>query len=231
MFGKRIKSEKESEKKMILQFFSIMRKRTFSIIVSGVIFALAFMAFQYITLSSYTIAPTGDIVIAKTLKVDDYQDRHDVLQYGKLFTSTGFLYSFYGLSKNNFDYNKLAPGWNYKSDNQKLEWLQKHITVTYFGAGRMEFMLNIQKSEPMDLEYLRANGDNYLTNFIEFANNKDSVGNYEIINSVVSIPNKLVTNRKMVILKYGIIGFIFGTVGISAIILALNMHKRKYGGA
>lgn len=215
---------------MILHIFNIMKSKVLILMVSGIISGIVFMTFNYYThATSYTIAPKGDVVIIKSLKINNYQDSFDGLQYDKLFMSTGFLYNFYESSKTNFNYNKLAPGWNNQTDMQRIDWMRRHIKVSYFGAGRMEFLLRMQKSEPMDLTYLQANGDRFITALIEFADNKEHFGNYEILSTTYSIPDSLVVNNDGVVIKYGIIGFVLGIFLMMTIIWVLDLHKRTYG--
>ena len=89
---------------MILHIFNIMKSKALILMVFGIISAIGFMTFNYYThATSYTIAPKGDVVIIKSLKINNYQDSFDGLQYDKLFMSTGFLYNFYESSKTNFN--------------------------------------------------------------------------------------------------------------------------------
>lgn len=212
-----------------MAIINLIKRKYIILILSGIFFSLLFMGFKYVTGSSYTIAPKGDVEIAKTIKLENYSDRYDILRYDKYLSSSAFLHSFYESSKENYDYDKLSPGWSNKTQSEKMQWLNKHIIVTYFGAGRMEAKLSIKRSEPINLQYIKENGEKFLDDFINFANDKDPFGQYEIVNSEISIPEGLVVSSKKVILKYGIIGFVLGIVFMLTIILVWNMYKGNYG--
>lgn len=208
---------------------TILMKKLLVLIITGVIVSCLFMGFKYFNKTTYTLAPSDDILIGKTLKLTDYRDSYDVLQYNKYLKSPSFLGSFIEETEEKFDYNKLAPGWNKKTNLQKVSWIDKHIIVSYYGAGRIEIQLSIKQSEPMDLNYVSSHGEHFLDSFIYFADKKDALGPYTVITSVDLIPEKNITSNNKVVIKYGIIGFVLGVVGMTTIILVCSMRKGNDG--
>lgn len=207
----------------------IVKRKWIVIILTGILLSFLFMGAKYVTKDSYTLAPDGDVYIAEIIKINDYPDQNDILKYDKYFTSTTYLYSFYEASKDTYDYEKLCPGWTVKTDSQKMEWMNKHIIVKYFGAGRVEISLDIKKADPMDLQYLKDYGKLYVNSFVNFLNDKDSFGEYQIVDMIESVPENLVINNKTVIVKYGIIGFILGTAFMTTVMLICGMRKNDNG--
>ncbi|MCI7478147.1 MAG: hypothetical protein MSA77_07940 [Selenomonadales bacterium] len=207
------------------QILRILRKKWIPIIIIGMLFSFVFMGFKYSTKDSYTLAPNGDVLISDVIRIDDYIDRYDILRYDKYLNSSVFLYSFYENTKDSYDYNKLSPGWDSKTNSQKQEWMTTHIKTEYYGAGRIAVSLDLKKSDPMDLEYVKEHGADYIKSLIAFADSKDSFGKYEVVNSVVSIPESLTTSNKKVVLRYGIIGFILGAVVMTTIVIIWYMRK------
>lgn len=208
---------------------TILMKKLLVLIITGVIVSCLFMGFKYFNKTTYTLAPSDDILIGKTLKLTDYRDSYDVLQYNKYLKSPSFLGSFIEETEEKFDYNKLAPGWNKKTNLQKVSWIDKHIIVSYYGAGRIEIQLSIKQSEPMDLNYVSSHGEHFLDSFIYFADKKDALGPYTVITSVDLIPEKNITSNNKVVIKYGMIGFVLGVVGMTTIILVCSMRKGNDG--
>lgn len=207
----------------------ILMKKLLVLIITGVIVSCLFVGFKYFNKTTYTLAPSDDILIGKTLKLTNYRDSYDVLHYDKYLKSPSFLGSFIEETEEKFDYNKLVPGWNKKTNLQKVSWIDKHIIVSYYGAGRIEIQLSIKQSEPMDLNYVSSHGEHFLNSFIYFADKKDAFGPYTVITSVDLIPEKNITSNNKVVIKYGIIGFVLGVVGMTTIILVCSMHKGNDG--
>lgn len=208
---------------------TILMKKLLVLIITGVIVSCLFMGFKYFNKTTYTLAPSDDILIGKTLKLTNYRDSYDVLRYNKYLKSPSFLGSFIEETEEKFDYNKLVPGWNQKTNLQKVSWIDKHIIVSYYGAGRIEIQLSIKQSEPMDLNYVSSHGEHFLNSFIYFADKKDAFGPYIVITSVDLIPEKNITSNNKVFIKYGIIGFVLGVVGMTTIILVCSMYKGNDG--
>lgn len=217
------------DSKALYQVIDILRKRFSLILIIGIIVSCLFMGVKYFSKSSYTLAPSDDILIGKTLRIDDYKDRYDELHYDRYLQSPSFLKSFVDATKDRYNYNKIAPGWNKKTISQKIEWLNKHIIVSYYGAGRMEIQLSIKRSDPVDLAYIEENGSQYIDSFIDFANLSDPFGDYTVVSSIDYIPQEQVISSNKVIIKYGAIGFVLGVVGMATVILVWNMGKCYHG--
>lgn len=218
-----------SDHSAISYVVNIIKRKWIIIILTGVLFSVLFMGFKYSTKDSYTLAPNGDVYIAEVIKINNYPDQNDTLKYDKYFASTTYLYSFYKSSKDTYDYEKLSPGWKNKTDSQKLEWMNKHLIVKYFGAGRVEISLDIKKSDAMDLAYLNNHGKEYVDSFVSFLNSKDTLGEYQVVDTIESIPENLTINNKNVIVKYGIIGFVLGIAFMTTVMLIYGMRKNYNG--
>ena len=135
---------------------TILWKKLPVLVITGIIVSCLFMGFKYFNKTTYTLAPSDDILIGKTLRLTNYTDSYDALQYNKYLKSPSFLGSFIEETEEKFDYSKLAPGWGTKTNLQKISWVDKHIIVSYYGAGRIEIQLSIKQNDPMDLEYVTS---------------------------------------------------------------------------
>lgn len=107
--------------------------------------------------------------------------------------------------------------------------MNKHLIVKYFGAGRVEISLDIKKSDAMDLQYLKDHGKDYVDSFVNFLNSKDSLGEYQVVDTIESIPDNLTINNKNVVVKYGIIGFVLGIAFMMTVMLIYGMRKNYNG--
>ena len=147
---------------MMNWIIEILRKKWMLIITIGILFSFIFMGLKYMAKDSYTLAPSDDVLISEIIKIDNYSDRYDGLKYDRYLNSPAFLYSFYESTKNIFEYDKLSPGWNNKTDSQKIKWMATHIQTEYYGAGRIAVTLNLKKSDPMNLGYVKKYGEAYI---------------------------------------------------------------------
>lgn len=187
---------------------NMIKKKWKIIIIMGVIFAVVFCGYK--EFKGDYIVQSDDILVGRQIQVTSYPDRQDRIQFDKLNSSETLLYDFYINSSQSFDYEKIAPGWNKKSDFQKIEWLKKHIIVKDYGAGNLEFRLYLLKTEPKNLEYMKDNGEKYIDYYMEFLKDREILGNYIVNNKMAVFPQSTVIDKNGILVKYGIIGFTLG---------------------
>ena len=192
----------------IIKARKVFQKRWLIMLILGVCSSIVFCAYKNFT--GNFVIQSVDVLLGLQIQLTNYADRRDKLKYNDLNTSETILYDFYIVSKNEFDYNEILPGWKNKSDLEKIKWLKKHLKVNDYGAGSLEFRFDILKSEPKNLSYLKENGEKFLSSYINFLQNKELIGNYSITNKMASYPEYEVINKNGIFIKYGIIGFILG---------------------
>ncbi len=207
----------------------VIRKRWVLIVMTGFWVACLFMGYKYMMRDSYTLAYDGNVWIGETIKIEYYEDRHDVLRYDAYYKSGAFLYSFLDETEGRYQYERFARGWAKKSRQQKVKWLGEHLRVNYFGAGRLEFTLTFKGTEPVDVAYVEECGVAYLQAFLSFANQKDSLGAYTVLGMATAFPKETLIEPSGMLLKYGGIGFMLGIVGVTTVFLVWNLRKGSYG--
>ena len=210
---------------------ALLKKKWIVLLAAGILCAGIFVGYKYMMRSTYTLAYDGDVMIGKTLIIDDFTDRRDALRFDNYYRADSFLYPFLEATKNTYDYGKFDRGWEGESKGKQVEWLRNHIKIKYFGAGRMEVFFTIGAKEAMDLEYVEENGTRFLQDYLNFVMSKDSLGAYEVKNEVVSLPKETLISSRGVLVKYGVIGFVLGVVGAATVILVLNLRKGSHAGA
>lgn len=208
---------------------AVIRKRWILIVIVGFLSACLFMGYKYLMRDTYTVAYDGDVRIEKTIKIESYEDRHDILRYDAYYKSRAFLCSFLDVTEERYEYEKFARGWNQKGLQQKVNWLSAHLGVNYFGAGRVGFALVFKGTEPVDLVYVEEHGMAYLQDFLSFVDQKDSLGDYIVLDEAAEFPKETVIEQSGVFLKYGGIGFVLGVVGMTTVLLVWNLRKGCYG--
>lgn len=193
------------------------------ILLIGILFAIVFCGYKEYK-GNYVIQ-SGDILIGRQVQLINYVDRQDHIKFDQLNSSGTILYEFYKHNQNEFDYDKMIPGWNTKSDYQKIEWLKKHIIVKDYGAGNLEFRFDFMKSEPKNLTYLKINGGKYLDSYLGFLKEKNLIQAFVVKEQMDVFPHSEVTNKRNVLLKYGIIGFILGSILSATILFVREIYK------
>lgn len=188
----------------------VFQKRWLVVLILGICSSIIFGGYK--NFKGDFVIQSGDILFGQQIQLTNYADRRDKLKYDRLNTSETLIYDFYKVSKNRFDYDKMLPGWNNKSDLQKIEWLKKHVKVNDYGAGNLEFRFDILKSEPKSLLYLKENGEQFLDSYIKFLQVKKLIGSYSIENEMAVYPDNIVIDKNGILIKYCIIGFILGSV-------------------
>lgn len=202
---------------------TIVKKYMLKILLSGIFFATLFCGYKEYK-GNYVIQ-SGDILIGRQIQLQNYTDRLDHIHYDQLNSSGTILYDFYIESQSKFDYDKLAPGWNNKSDFQKIEWLKKHIRVKDYGAGNLEVRFDFMKSEPKNLRYIQVNGGNYIDAYLKFLKGKKVLQEYSVKSEMNVFPKSEIINKKGVLLKYGIIGFTLGSILFFTILYVKELLK------
>ncbi len=208
---------------------AVIRKRWILIVTAGFLSACLFMGYKYLMRDTYTVAYDGDVWIGKTIKIESYKDRHDILKYDAHYKSGAFLCSFLEATEARYQYEKFARKWDQKSQQQKIKWLSQHLRLNYFGAGRLEFVFAFKGTEPVDVAYVEECGVDYLQDFLSFVDQKDSLGDYIVLGEATTFPKETVIEPSGVLLKYGGIGFALGIVGMTTVILVWNLRKGCYG--
>lgn len=202
---------------------NIIKRFWVKILLVGIFFTIVFCGYKEYK-GNYVIQ-SGDVLIGRQIQLLNYTDRQDHVRFDQLTSSGTILYEFYKHNQNEFDYEKMIPGWKTKSDFQKIEWLKKHIIVKDYGAGNLEFRFDFMKSEPKNLAYLKNNGGKYLDSYLDFLKENTLIQTYIVKEQMNVFPQSEAINKKRVLLKYGIIGFILGTLLSTAIFFVREIYK------
>ena len=202
---------------------NMVKKRWLHIIAAGIISTILFCGYKEYR-GNYVIQ-SDDILIGKQIQLIDYPDRQDRIRFGELSRTWTILYDFYLKIKDQFNYDRMIPGWENKSDYQKIDWLQKHIKINDFGAGNLEIRFDILKAEAKDLTYLKENGEKYVDRYLNFLKEENIIDSYKVKKEMVVFPASEIINKKDVLIKYGVIGFILGSAFIFTFFLIKELRR------
>ena len=116
---------------------------------------------------------------------------------------------------------------------QKVEWLQKHIHVVDIHSGVIQYIFSLSADDAKDYEYIKLYGVKYLDEYISFAESRiekiTPQSQFKEISAYTLEPKLLVNDKSIIILKYGIIGAVLGTIIGAVIVFLISIRNEKNG--
>ena len=138
------------------------------------------------------------------------------LDYGTFLKSYSEIDLFLKQSENRFDYKKINSDWDKLTEIQKVEWLQKHIHVVDIHSGVIQFIFTLSADDAKDYEYIKLYGTKYLDEYISFAESRINQitpqSQFKEVSTYTLEPKLLANDKNIIIIKYGIIGAVLGTI-------------------
>lgn len=129
----------------------------------------------------------------------------------------------------NFDYEKFCKGWSKRTETSKYKWIDSHFITKAFGDGRYEFTLRFTRNEPKNDDYIEANGQALLSEYVHFS---EKVASVYVANPKVTLvdqyqlfEDKNQVQPEQLELKYVIIGTVLGALLGVALATAWNGWK------
>lgn len=202
---------------------AIKSKWKFILLVS-IIVALIFGIYKNYFSSFYVTS--GDILITRTLKIENYEDKNDFLNLEKYITSDTFYMKLYNDSRESIDYDSAFPLWKEKTGREQILWLRDHIHFSYFGDGYMELSLNFPESTLKSVNLKQEQLNKLVEANIESIKSIDSKNHIVVLDKVDIYPKQVELNKSSILFKYILIGFILGALGSCTIILLWEMRKK-----
>lgn len=209
-----------------------LKKNILLIIGLVIIFSVGLMG-EKIYFSPVAIE-SGSVHIEKTIQVFENQEiTTDALQtngYADLLLTYSDLNEFLKQTENQFDYAKFDQNWNHLDKEEKLKWLQKHMSINRYFKENYQFIFTIGTNIPKDWEYTRENAPALLNSYINFSkikikeiNSKASFREGESVNLVSEQSN---IPQNTIIAKYGSIGGVLGLL-IGMVIITVKLMRNS----
>ena len=198
---------------------NVLIKRIFFILLIGAICS-GLLVFEK---EKYTVfhIKTGAFQLYQMIQIDDSKDRSSPYYE---FDYRGFL-----TSNHNFDsmitslektdkqvFISFVRGWPGWSRNQQITWLRNKIKIVPYRDNTFEVSFNLTANEVTDVAVIKKNADRLLDGFL-----LQSSDNIKMIkpNTRISrlarntlIPKNVPLNKRDILKKYAVIGFVFGVV-------------------
>lgn len=207
-------------------------KNIIKIIVVGIVCSIALVCEKSFTTDF--VVESGDLIQTKIIKVNDPNDSP---LSDKSVDYRGIMYTNYNLDslindqKNSFRFDNLNLEWEKLSKIEKLAFLRKVIVIHDFRNGIYEIVLRISKDTPKNVDYLNANGQNFINAFVDVSNNTINGlrpgTQIEILSQDSAEPEYKPLPQAAILVKYGIVGFILGEILSFLVVSVVALGKKK----
>lgn len=207
-------------------------KNIVKIIAVGIVCSIALVCEKSFTTNF--VVESGDLIQTKIIKINNPNDSR---LSDKAVNYRGIMYTNYNLTslinnqKNNFQFDSLNLEWEKLSKIEKLNFLRKIIAIKDFHNGIYEIVLHISKDTPKNVDYLSANGQDFISAFIDVSNNTINGlhpgTKIEILNQDSAEPEYKPLSKTALLVKYGIVGFGLGTMLSFLVVSVVALGKKK----
>lgn len=214
-------------------FIDTLKSKFIYIILLAIIFSLG-LVIEKTFFTDYVIQSTR-FYTEKTIKIEYNQPLmfNNSLDYGTFLKSYSEIDLFLKQSANRFDYKKINSDWDKLTEIQKVEWLQKHIHVVDIHSGVIQFIFTLSADDAKDYEYIKLYGTKYLDEYISFAESRINQitpqSQFKEVSTYTLEPKLLANDKNIIIIKYGIIGAVLGTIIGVVIVFLISIRNEKNG--
>lgn len=214
-----------------VSFFAVLRKNIIYICLMGIVLSICLAGVKY--LFSDIAVRHGDYLFIQTIQVEN--QTKDNFDYKGFLESPSNYYQFMRTVENgDFDFTKIDSAWKQKSQYEQMDWLKKKIQVAAFRDNVFEVTIHLDANITRDIDYMKDHGALLAEDFV--AQSEKSIkavktnADFKVISTEASMPVIEPINRKTLVIKFAVIGFIVGIIG-SAICFYLwevaKEHRRN----
>lgn len=153
------------------------------------------------------------------------------INYGNIINSNSNLKRFLRNTANTINYSCINRNWESLVEDKKLTWLRDHMKTYPSHAGIIEFVFYLNENEPKDIEYLKNNANQLMDSFIATSaatiKSIRSESTIKVIDKTVVLPEYRILEKKQILIKYAIIGFVLGAILSMLVLLIAALGRKK----
>ena len=128
-------------------------------------------------------------------------------------------------SANDLDWSKLNSNWGAMDAVNQFKWYQQHIFVNTEDPKIYELYIMFNPNDVQDPDYTKAHLDILINQYISYANSKVQAINP---NYSIRLVDKQIVEGFLPV-KYGIIGFILGSMVMILFVSVTAVRKYRHG--
>lgn len=213
---------------------NLLKKKIGLILFFGIICAfLSGLEKQYFT--NFTVE-IGNYRISQVLKITDYNkkdDRELPFAYDRLITDKNYIVYFFDDVKD-LEIKDLDPNWDKYDGDQKVKWFEEHFTITNLNQGLYIISLNLDKIDTNNKNSVLELGEKIINTYVDYSKIKVQEiypgVKFSQRDSRVHRPEKKQLSKNKIVFKYALLGFIFGSILATGVLLIINIRKGKENG-
>ena len=157
----------------------------------------------------------------------------DDLHLRGMLQSQGFITGFVNQSSKEIDWSKINANWNTMDPVNQFKWYQQHIFVNSDDPKIYELYIMFNPNDVQDPDYTKAHLDMLVDQYIHYANSKVQAidPNYSIrlVDKQIIEGNAQFQNEGFLPVKYGIIGFVLGSMVMILFVFVTAVRKYRHG--
>lgn len=157
----------------------------------------------------------------------------DDLHLRGMLQSQGFITGFVNQSSKEIDWSKINANWNTMDPVNQFKWYQQHIFVNTDDPKIYELYIMFNPNDVQDPDYTKAHLDMLVDQYINYANSMVQAinPNYSIrlVDKQIIEGNAQFQNEGFLPVKYGIIGFVLGSMVMTLFVSVTAVRKYRHG--
>lgn len=192
----------------------IVKKKIGLILLAGIIGAILISGVKF--MFSDVANRHGDYLYIRTIQIETpvVSNKSD-FDYRGFLESPANYYRFIHDEENvNFDFTKVDSSWNRKNEYEKMDWLKRNIKVSSYHDNVIEFTVHFDANITRDVAYMKEHGELLTNDFVEQSEKSIKAvkpeATFKIAGEENSLPIVEPINRKSMVVKFAVIGFVIG---------------------
>ena len=157
----------------------------------------------------------------------------DDLHLRGMLQSQGFIMGFVKQSSHVLDWSKLNANWNTMDGVNQFKWYQQHIFVNTEDPKIYELYIMFNPNDVQDPDYTKAHLDVFINQYITYANGKvqaiDPNYSVRLVDMQITEGDAQFQNEGFLPVKYGIIGFVLGSMVMILFVSITAVRKYRHG--
>lgn len=218
---------------MLRILMNVIKQKKVAILLIGIIVSLILAGGKFA--SSDIAQRHGDYLFIRTIQVntgDDAINSKNEFDYkGFLESPANYSQFIAAIDHDTFDFTSVDSAWNRKSRYEQIEWLKNKIKVGSYKNNVIEVSVHFDANVTRNVDYMNEHGkmlaDTFIKQSEESIKSINPNATFRVVNEEQSLPMVEPINRKNVMIKFAIIGFVVGLFGAIAAFFIREVAKQN----
>lgn len=211
-----------------------LKRKWWQIAIVGILCAIVIIVFRTILVKPTMVH--GPINASVIFTVDNKTQNvmvKDDLHLRGMLQSQGFITGFVNQSSKEIDWSKINSNWNSMDSVNQFKWYQQHIFVNSDDPKIYELYIMFNPNDVQNPDYTKAHLDTLINQYIAYANGKvqaiDPNYSVRLVDKQIIEGDAQFQNEGFLPVKYGIIGFVLGSMVMTLFVSVTAVRKYRHG--